>query len=319
MTKRKIHMFVFDRFEMLDAIGPLEAFSNAEMIAGNIYEVELVSRDGGPVRSTSGLTTDTTAMSKVAVRPDTFLVSGGTGVDKAATCPETIRHIRESMQACRRSGSVCTGAFLTAETGLLDGSKVSTHWNWGKKLAAKFPAIEVVEDPIFLRTGSIWTSAGVTAGIDMALAMIEEDHGASLALRTAQELVVYLRRPGNQSQFSTELKAQKSEEPSIQRVLRWITENPGHDMRVETLADIAGMSPRNFSRVFLSETGLTPAAFVTDIRIAKVCRLLESTQTSIDKIAVLSGFRTDDVMRRVFVRQKGCSPSEYRNRFGALV
>lgn len=314
MDRRLIQMFVFDRFEMLDAVGPLEAFANAAMIASGGYEVEMVSQEGGLVRSSSGLTVATRPLS--GARPaDTFLVSGGAGVEAAAR-PETVRLVDAAIGGARRAGSVCTGALMVARTGRLDGLPVVTHWKFCADLARAHPALHVAVDAIFVRSGSIWTSAGVTAGIDMALAMIEEDHGPALALRTAQELVVYLRRPGGQSQFSTELEAQKTKEPAIQRVLRFIAEDPLGDLRVEALADVAGMSPRNFSRVFASETGLTPATFVTRVRVDRACRLLEASPHAIDRIAGICGFRTDDVLRRVFLRIKGCTPSEYRKRFG---
>jgi transcriptional regulator GlxA family with amidase domain len=312
-----VRMFVYDGFEMLDAIGPLETFANASMIGGGLYTVELVSRNGGTVRSSSGLALETSALPGAERPADTFLVSGGSGVIAACEDPETVTQVRRAMQAARRAGSVCTGAMLLARTGLLAGLKVVTHWNWCRRLAEENPGLDVEEDAIFLRSGALWTSAGVTAGIDMVLAMVEEDHGPGLALRTAQELVVYLRRPGGQSQFSAELKAQQTREPAIRRVLAAISGNPLADLRVEHLADVAGMSPRNFSRIFLKETGLTPAAFVTDIRIARACRLLETTGEPIDRIADRCGFSSDDALRRVFLRKKGCSPSAYRERFGS--
>jgi len=194
---------------------------------------------------------------------------------------------------------------------------VATHWNWCDQLSQNHPEIFVERDPIFVRSGKIWTSAGVTAGIDLALAMIEEDHGAGLALKTARELVVYLRRPGSQAQFSAELKAQTTSDPVIRRVQERITADPGADLRIETLATIAAMSPRNFSRVFLSETGVTPATFVTEARLAKACRLLETTSLPIEEVAFRSGFGSDDAMRRILARRMGITPKEYRERFGS--
>lgn len=316
MHNRLVRMMVFDQFEMLDALGPLEAFATASVIAGSGYDVEMVARDGGAIRSSSGLTVAAQSFENARIPADTFLVSGGSGAVEASRCPKTLDYIRAECERSRRAGSVCTGAFLLAEAGLLNGRTVATHWNWCRRLAERYPEIRVADDPIFLRSGKLWSSAGVTSGIDMALAMIEEDHSAQLALQVARELVVFLRRPGSQAQFSAELEAQSAAEPSIRKVQTFITENPRSDLRVELLADVAGMSPRNFSRVFREETGRTPAAFVSEVRLAAACRLLEGSNRSIDEIAFYCGFNNSDVMRRVFLRLKGVTPSDYRERFG---
>ena len=309
-------MLVYDRFEMLDAMGPLEAFATASGIAGGGYVVELISRDGGLLRSSSGLTVAATAFRDLVGPAHTFLVAGGSGGIAAGADPEVVNYIRRAAAEAERVASICTGALVLAKTGLLDGRHVATHWNWCDRLGDDHPEIVVERDPIFVRSGKIWTSAGVTAGIDLALAMIEEDHGAELALRTARELVVYLRRPGGQAQFSAELKAQTTPDPVIRRVQERIVADPSADLRIETLAAFAAMSPRNFSRVFLAETGVTPAAFVMEARLAKACRLLEATSLPIEDVAFRSGFGTDDAMRRVLLRQKGVTPKDYRKRFG---
>ena len=314
MDSRSIHMFIFNRFEMLDAMGPLEAFATASTIAGGGYRVEMVALKRGLVRTSSGLVVEAKGQDDVP-DADTFLVCGGIGVLDAAQNPQSVDYVREASLRARRIGSVCTGAFLLAKTGLLNGRKVATHWNWCHRLAEEYPQLTVEEDPIFLRSGNIWTSAGVTSGIDLALSMIEEDHGAELALKTARELVVYLRRPGGQSQFSTELKSQAASEPAIRRVQAWVTDHCEQDLRIETMAAIAGMSPRNFSRVFKAETGYTAAAFVLDVRVARVSRLLETSKLAMDVIAHRSGFGSDDSMRRAFQRLKGVSPMDYRDRF----
>jgi transcriptional regulator GlxA family with amidase domain len=317
MQNRLVRMMVFDRFEMLDALGPLEAFATASVIAGSGYDVQVVARDGGLVRSSSGLTMVAQSFEASRMPADTFLVSGGSGAVEASRCPQTLAYIRAECARSRRAGSVCTGAFLLAETGLLNGQTVATHWNWHRRLAQDYPEIRVADDPIFLRSGNMWTSAGVTSGIDMALAMIEEDYSTDLALRVARELVVFLRRPGGQAQFSAELKAQSATEPAVRKVQAFIIENPGLDLRVELLADIAGMSLRNFSRVFRDETGHTPAAFVSEVRLARACRMLEGSRRTIDEIAFHCGFNNSDVMRRVFLRLKSVTPSDYRARFGS--
>lgn len=313
---RLVRMLVFDRFEMLDAMGPLEAFATAAGIAGGGYAVELVSRDGGMVRASSGLAVATTAFRDLIGPAHTFLVAGGSGSIAAGADPAILDYICRAAAEAERVASICTGALVLARTGLLDGCHVATHWNWCDRLSEDHPALVVERDPIFVRSGRIWTSAGVTAGIDLALAMIEEDHGAGLALGTARELVVYLRRPGGQAQFSAELKAQTTSDPVIRRVQQRIVGDPGADLRIETLAAIAAMSPRNFSRVFLAETGVTPAAFVMEARLARACRLLETTSLPIEEVAFRSGFGSDDAMRRVLARQMGVTPRDYRERFG---
>ncbi|HCJ73627.1 helix-turn-helix domain-containing protein [Ochrobactrum sp. Kaboul] len=316
-SNRSVRMLVYDRFEMLDAMGPLEAFATAAAIGGGGYTVDLVSCEGGMVHSSSGLAVATTAFRDLIGPAHTFLVSGGSGAIAAGREPVLLDYIRQAAVDAARVASICTGALVLAKTGLLDGCRVATHWNWCDQLSQNHPEIFVERDPIFVRSGKIWTSAGVTAGIDLALAMIEEDHGAGLALKTARELVVYLRRPGSQAQFSAELKAQTTSDPVIRRVQERITADPGADLRIETLATIAAMSPRNFSRVFLSETGVTPATFVTEARLAKACRLLETTSLPIEEVAFRSGFGSDDAMRRILARRMGITPKEYRERFGS--
>ena len=309
-------MVIFDRFEMLDAIGPLEAFATARDRLGGVYAIEVMAPRAGLVRSSSGLALEAAAFDAAEAGFDTLLIAGGTGVSEACLDGGLIGAIGRAAVETRRVGSICTGAFLLAETGLLEGRHAVTHWNWCDRLATAHPGILVEPDRIFTRDGAVWTSAGVTAGIDLALAMIEEDHGAEAALAVARELVVFLRRPGGQSQFGVELRMQSTRDGPIRRVCEAIVADPGADHAIERLADAAAMSPRNFARVFRRETGRTPGGFVEEVRVARACRLLEATDLAVEEVARRSGFRSGDVMRRALLRGKGISPSDFRARFG---
>jgi transcriptional regulator GlxA family with amidase domain len=215
----------------------------------------------------------------------------------------------------RRFGSVCTGAFVLAAAGLLDGRRVATHWHHTKELAAFRPAVTVDEDAIFVKDGHLYTSAGVTAGIDLALALVEEDHGRDVALGVARELVVFARRPGGQTQFSVHLAAQAAEPGGIGDVQRWALDHPSADLSVESCARRAGMSARHFARVFAREVGATPAAWIEAVRIERARALLEETARGVDDVASRCGFGTSETMRRAFVRRLGVAPTAYRERF----
>ena len=308
-------MVVFDRFEMLDAVGPLEAFATARDRLGGGYEVEIVASRAGTVSSSSGLSLMAEAFDAADATIDTLLIAGGAGVLEACRDPDFVDRIARAASTARRVGSVCTGAFLLAATGLLEGRRAVTHWNWCDRLAAAHPGITVERDRIFSRDGAVWTSAGVTAGIDLALAMIEQDHGGAAALAVARELVVFLKRPGGQSQFGAELAIQSTRDGPIRRVCERIVAEPEADHSIEALAAQAAMSPRNFSRVFRHETGRTPGGFVEEVRVGRACRLLETTRLSIEEVARRSGFAGGDVLRRVLGRVKGVSPADYRARF----
>lgn len=308
-------MVAFERFEMLDVVGPLEAFATLAQQKGGGYAIEVVTATGGPVRSASGLTLHAASFDEQAGDVDTLLVAGGAGVFAAAADPQLVARVRRAAGTARRVGSVCTGAFLLAATGLLDGRRAATHWNWCEGLAAAHPEITVERDRIFVVDGSIWSSAGVTAGIDLALAMIEEDHGAEAALAVARELVVHLKRPGGQAQFSGELRAQTTRDGPIRRVQEWILAHPEEPLSIERLAARAAMSVRSFARLFRAESGRTPGRFVEEARVARACRLLEATRLPIDEVAHRSGFSGADVMRRAFLRSRSVSPGDYRARF----
>ncbi len=225
--------------------------------------------------------------------------------------------LRQQAPQVRRLGSVCTGALLLAHAGLLDGRRAVTHWNWCERLARRYPLVRVEHEPMYLQDGAVWTSAGVTAGIDLALAMIEQDHGAALALRVARELVMFLRRPGSQAQFCADLAAPSTSDAVIRRVQAHVVAQPRADLSVEALAQLAAMSPRHFARVFKRETGVAPADYVERARLDHVRRRLETGTDAVDLIAVDCGYQSGDVMRRAFLRQLGTTPSDYRERFAA--
>ena len=249
---------------------------------------------------------------------DTLIVAGGSGIHQAVSDRSFLRFIAASAQRCRRICSVCTGAFALAEAGLLDGRHATTHWAQCPELGARFPRVHVEPDPIFICDHDIWTSAGVTAGIDLALALIEQDHGRPIALAVAGQLVVFLKRPGGQPQFSALLVAQTAD-GVFGDLQNWILENLVGDLSVEWLAEKVGMSPRNFARVFVRSTGTTPAKAVERIRVEAARRVLEETAASLSVVADRCGFRTDERMRRSFVRHLGAAPRQYRQRFARRV
>jgi transcriptional regulator GlxA family with amidase domain len=323
---RLVVVLAFERAQLLDVAGPMQVFASANELTGNgarpPYRILVVSRAGGQVCTSAGLSLLTrpmgTSLGKAPI--DTLIVPGGPGVHEALKDRRTVAWVRRRSSTARRVASVCTGAFLLAETGALSGRRATTHWKWCVRLQQAYPDIQVEHDPIFIREGRIWTSAGVTAGIDLALALIEEDLGRRLAMQVARQLVVFLHRPGGQSQFSAALEAQTAaadgNAPNHFTPLHgWIAENLSGDLRVERLAEQAGMSPRTFARIYAATTGLTPARMVEKIRIEAVRRNLEETGMPIKQIAALCGFDQEDRLRRAFARQVGTTPAEYRQRF----
>jgi transcriptional regulator GlxA family with amidase domain len=246
---------------------------------------------------------------------DTLLVAGGIGAPRAAADRALIGWLRRIAPRARRLGSVCTGAFLLAEAGLLDGRRATTHWRFCRQLAERYPRVAVDPDPIFVRDRRVYTSAGVTAGMDLALALVEEDHGREVALGVARQLVMFLKRPGGQSQFSVPLMAQAAERQPLSELLTWIGDHPGADLSVEALARRAAMSPRNFARVFTRHVGMTPARFVERARVEAARRRLEESSVGVEVIATESGFNSAEIMRRAFLRTVRVSPADYRHRF----
>jgi transcriptional regulator GlxA family with amidase domain len=321
-SPRQIAILVYPGVQSLDFAGPLEVFSGAQRLIEESgrsergYEVRLLSLDGRPLETSSGLTvTPHDNLEDAPAEIDTLIVPGGYGSREAAGDPVLLRWISRTAARARRTASVCTGAFLLASTGLLDGRRATTHWASAAELAATYPAVEVDPEPIFLRDGPIWTSAGVTAGMDLALALVEEDLDRAAALAIARHLVLFLRRPGNQSQFSATLSSQAPEREPLREVQRHVVEHPADDLSVEALAARAHMSPRNFARAFASETGTTPARYVERVRLEAARRHLEETAEPIAAVAAACGFGTAETMRRTFLRALDVGPAEYRRRF----
>ncbi|MET9987997.1 GlxA family transcriptional regulator [Streptomyces mutabilis] len=314
MAQRTVLVVLFDDVQSLDVTGPVEVFAGAEKHTPGTYRIRTASLDGAPVRTSSGLTVvPDQALTSASEDPDTLIVPGGQGTRR----PD--RHLVEWLRGhgpgARRLVSVCTGAILLARAGLLDGRRATTHWAYSDRLARDHPAVDVDPDPIYIRDGHVATSAGVTSGIDLALALIEEDLGRDVALTVARHLVVFLRRPGNQAQFSAQLAAQTARREPLREVQQWITEHPGADLSVESLAARAGFSPRHFARSFQAETGTTPGRYVDRVRLEHARRLLEDTGDGIEEVSRVSGYGTPEAMRRAFVRTLGTSPAEYRRRF----
>jgi transcriptional regulator GlxA family with amidase domain len=320
---RRVAMVVYPDAQIVDAAGPLEVFARtARWLIDQgrrrepAYTVELLGARRGPVRCSSGLEL-VVCRSFLEVRSgiDTLLVAGGIGAPHALGDRALMRWLRRIAPRVRRLGSVCTGAFLLAEAGLLDGRRATTHWRSCRELAERYPRVTVDPDPIFVRDGRVYTSAGVTAGMDLALALVEEDHGREVALGVARQLVMFLKRPGGQSQFSVPLMAQAADRRPLSELLTWIGEHPGADLSVTALARRAAMSARNFARVFTREVGMTPARFVERARVEAARRHLEESSVGVEVIATESGFNSAEIMRRAFLRTVRVNPVDYRHRF----
>ena len=322
---REVVLVVFDRVQSLDVTGPLEVFAGADRWArttdaGSAYSTTLAARDAAEVRTSSGLGLRVDAdLAEVATgagaRIDTLVVAGGDGVHEARRDPAVVAEVARLAGRARRVTSVCTGAFLLAEAGLLDGRRATTHWSRCEQLASDFPAVTVEPDPIFVRDGPVLTSAGVTAGMDLALAMVEDDLGRDAALVVARWLVLFLRRPAGQSQFSAPLRAQLADRDEVRALQSAIVERPADDCSVEALARRAAMSPRHLARLFAEQVGTTPARWVEQIRVEAARRRLEESGDPIGQVAADCGFGTPETLRRAFVRALGVPPAEYRRRF----
>lgn len=311
---REIAVLIFPDFQVLDLTGPLEVFSQAERRMPGSYALRTLAFAAGPVVSSSGL-----AVHAEAAEPfrgaDTLVVVGGRGMDAALADPAYPAWIGAAAQRTRRTASVCTGAFLLAEAGLLDGKRATTHWSRAAELAARYPCVSVDAAPIFIREGGVATSAGVTSGIDLALALLEEDLGGDAARAVARQLVVFVQRPGGQRQFSVQLTAQRPARQPIRELLAHIAENPAADLSIPALAARVGLSERQFLRVFPAETGHSPAGYVEAARVEAACRLLETTGDGLERIARQCGFGTLRTLQRSFQRLLAVSPNDYRERF----
>ncbi|WP_328437333.1 GlxA family transcriptional regulator [Streptomyces sp. NBC_00444] len=313
MAQRTVLVVLFDGVQSLDVTGPVEVFAGAEKHTPGTYRIRTASLEGAPVRTSSGLTLVPDGALDSVPDPHTLLVPGGQGTRRPDA--RLAGWLREHGPRAERLVSVCTGAILLAEAGLLDGRRATTHWAYADKLACDHPAVRVDADPIYIRDGQVSTSAGVTSGIDLALALVEEDLGREVALTIARHLVVFLRRPGNQAQFSAQLAAQTAQREPLREVQQWITEHPDADLTVESLAARARLSPRHFARAFQTETGMTPGRYVDRVRLEHARRLLEDTSDGVEEISRTSGYGTPEAMRRAFVKSLGTAPAEYRRRF----
>lgn len=315
MRRKDILILAYDGVQPIDIAGPLQAFVTANEVAGrDAYRVYVAAVHAGALSLAGGL--------RVLVekpprrRADTLIVPGGPGVHAARRDAAQVAAIRTAARPARRICSVCTGAFLLAEAGLLDNRKAATHWRSCARLAAEYPNIRVLADPIWVRDGRIWTSAGVTAGIDLTLALIEEDLGPPVALQVARRLVVYMRRPGGQAQHSAPLALQSAD--AFGPLMEWVLANLHKRLKVEQLAERSGMAPRSFHRRFLARTRLTPAKAVERLRLDQARTLIETTNLSLLTIAARVGLGSEERLRRAFYRALGVAPSQYRERFQAI-
>ncbi|SEQ66492.1 transcriptional regulator, AraC family with amidase-like domain [Faunimonas pinastri] len=316
-TPRRIEILAFPRAQLLDIAGPLQVFATANALAGDEtapYETRVIAKEPGSITVSAGLTLATEPLPSVGTPADTLIVAGGKGVHDAATDAALADWLRQRAGHVRRLASVCTGAFLLGAVGLLDGKRVATHWDSCARLAEAYPAAKVEPEPIFIEDGALWTSAGVTAGIDLALAMVERDLGRAPALAIARDLVVFLKRPGGQAQFSTALALQHAE-GRFGDLHAWMIDNPDANLTVPALAGRAGMSERTFLRRYREETGATPARAVEQLRIEAARRLLEDTATPVKRVAAQCGFGSEETLRRTFLRHLAVSPQAYRERF----
>jgi transcriptional regulator GlxA family with amidase domain len=320
MSNRRIAILGFEDVQSLDVSGPLEVFDIAERLSPGRYEHLVVSPDGKPFATGSGLRiAPDGGLGDVAAPIDTLVVAGGPGVAAAGRDPSLVAAVAAAAARSRRVASVCTGAFLLAEAGLLDGRRAATHWSAVDRLAERHPDVEVDPDSIFVRDGDVWTSAGVTAGIDLALALVEDDHGRATALEIARWLVVFAKRPGGQAQFSAPLAAQIAERAPIRATQELARARPEADLTVEALAGHAHMSVRGFARAFRREVGVTPAAYVEAVRVERAVAMLQTTSAGAEQIAAACGFGTSETFRRAFRRRLGVTPGEYRDRFRGVL
>lgn len=321
MAPRRVVFLIHPGFLSVDLTGPLEVFTIASRLRPDgapPYEIVVAAETKGPVRTSSGLEIHAPeALAKLRGPLHTVLVVGGeaAGVKAAIERGAIPSALKRLARHARRVGSVCSGAFFLAYAGLLDGRRATTHWDACERLARFFPSVRVDRDTIYARDGNVWTSAGATAGIDLALAMVAEDLGVEVARRTAQRLVVFLQRPGGQSQFSTHVAHPEPEAGSMGELRAWIAAHLASDLTVPALAKRAGKSVRSFARTFRSEVGVTPAAYVESARVEAARALLETSAKPVERIAETCGFGAVETMRRAFARTLGVSPSSYRGRF----
>ena len=320
-SPKQILIVAYDQCQALDVAGPAEVFAKANSCAGDAhYEISVAAARSGRISSNGALSIHADrdffsyAESELA-HLDTLIVVGGYDVNDAIRDATLLSFVRRAALHSRRVVSICTGAFVLAELGLLDGKRATTHWQSAEQLAEHYPRVSVEADAIYLHDDTVWTSAGITAGIDLALALVEEDSGRELALAVARELVVYMMRPGGQSQYSAQLRFQQPRDGRFAQVLEFVRDNPAVDHSVSSLAERSHMSDRNFARRFTREVGMTPARYVETVRLECARRALESTDSGCERIANECGLHSAEMMRRLFKRKLGISPLHYRQRF----
>ena len=309
---RRIAFLIYPDFQLLDATGPIVAFEIAQRSRPDFYEWNLVAAQPGPVTSTAGVTLEAAPFSAPST-VDTLVVVGGFGVQRASQSSETLDFVRACAKRARRVVSICSGAYILATAGLLDGRSATTHWGHTAEFARRFPKVRLESDRIFIKQGNVWTSAGISAGIDLALALIGEDLGEEIARRTAQQLVVYHRRPGGQSQFSPLLQIERFE-GRFTGLLEYIRAHLQRRLSIVDMASFCSMSPRNFSRLFTAEVGLAPAKAVERLRVDAARAALESGARSVQQVARRHGFGSAERMRRSFVRLLGTPPSKAKKK-----
>jgi transcriptional regulator GlxA family with amidase domain len=313
---RRVVIVAFPKVQTLDVHGPAEVFSTATQLSrGDGYSVEVVATRPGPLPTSSVALYPDRTIDRCRGPIDTLVVAGGRGVHAATHDERLLAWLKAAARRSKRVTSVCTGAFLLAEAGLLEGRRATTHWASCSVLASRHPGIEVESDPIFVRDGNVITSAGVTSGMDLALALVEEDLGREVALETARWLVLFVKRPGGQAQFSAQLEAQMAAREPLRDLQEWLPDHLDEDLSVPALARRASMSERNFARAFRDETGMTPAAYVEAARVERARIALDSGDLPVETIARQTGFGTVETMRRAFRRRVGVSPAGYRSRF----
>jgi transcriptional regulator GlxA family with amidase domain len=317
---RKVLIVGFPGVQGLDLVGPFEVFTSASLALAakgkEGYQPVVASVDGRPVTTETGLTFAAVELPDPSEPVDTLILPGGRGVHAARQDPRVIDWVVAAAPQARRVVTVCTGAFLAAQAGLLDGCRATTHWAYTDQLAREFPAIDVDPDPIFVRSSAtVWTAAGVSAGIDLALALVEDDHGTGVAQTVARWLVLYLRRPGGQTQFAAPVWVARAKREPIRAVQDAVESEPGGAHSIGELARRAAMSPRHFTRVFTDEVGEAPGAYVERVRTEAARRQLEQTDDTVVAIAARCGFGTPETMRRNFIRRIGVSPDQYRKTF----
>nr|WP_285638679.1 GlxA family transcriptional regulator [Lentzea sp. NBRC 102530] len=313
--EREVVFLVFDGMKMLDVTGPAEVFAEANA-AGGGYVIRYVSPFGAAVDTSVGIRLPVDGTPGDVAEPDTVVVAGGEVLVRRAVPVELVGAVQELWPRARRLVSICTGSFALAAAGVLDGRRATTHWKQAPRLARGYPGVEVLPDAIFVEDAGVFTSAGVSAGMDLALALVEQDYGADLARTVARSLVMFMQRPGGQSQFSAPLEARRPGTPALREVVDVVAAQPALDHSAAALAARVGVSARHLARLFASELGTTPARFVEQVRLDHAKALLDAGH-GVARAAKLAGFGSSETMRRVFVARFGASPSEYRARFGS--